>query len=624
MGRRDDRVVSAGPPRPKGRGGSLGAGARGFFDSVTLGAGDEIVAGLDTVFGRNSGSKTGWTSGFGKAFAHNLKNQHRLQDIDSRDHGTARFVGQLTGALVPVVPLAGAARGAATAARSIGRASATGAGLGAVTGFNSGRDGFTNRATSAADGAAWGAGLGAAGGAVAEAAPRAMHYFRQFTRSYPQTEALAQTVRALQRDGLTVEQARQAVERFRAMGKPAVLADVGNNVRARAGVAARSPGASQTLARETLDRRLVEQAERLREDIRQTVAPNVAVHAADDALIAAREAEATPLRNAAFAHGQVDDPVINQLARLPMAQGALTRARELAEAERMRLAAQGQSIDHLPDMVPGENLDVRTLDFMRRTLGDAIDGGYRSDASFGQATASELRELRNALTRRLDDVVPDYGRYRQAYAGPSDAREALAEGRTFQRQDPEAIAARVGDLDETGRQMYRVGAARELTDKVNSSKDWVNRANGIASTPQQRLQLQAMGANADELARRAAAERQMAQLNAELAGSQTDIRRLAAADSEQAALPSTLNTTGFVDRQLARLNDFLMGNRNERVNDVIAPILYGDGSLDLNGLMQRLAEAERRGMIGGQRRAMLGSGFGGTAGLLAAPSYSND
>ena len=636
------------PPKGRGKGGmmeSMDAATRGLQSGALFNFDDEITAAWGGLWAAAINAIRG--KGFHPIDAYNriLDRERSVDRYDEQNNGGARLFGQVAGGGMTggriagrasqvagkavgavarrVLParVAASSRAAVRASGAVGAAAGAGATLGAVAGYGAG-EGESGRIRGAAGGAMAGGALGGAAGGAISLAPRVAQLYNQFTLRLPVAEAVAQTMRALQRDGLTLSQARAALDNFQSMGKPAVLGDLGPNVRARAGVAARSPGSSQTLAREVLDRRQVGQGERLNADIRQTVSPRVDVRAADDELLAQARARAAPLYDEAYAARGVSSPEIDAMLGTPAGKAALAKARTIAANEGRDPTSMGFDLDQSGEVVLTRVPSPQTLDLVKRGFDDLLEpnrnpltGRLELDAS-----GNAINGLRARFLQEVDRLNPVYGQARGAYAGPAQARDALSDGRRFASLDPEDIAAKQARNGDVGRDMFRVGAARAMTDTVNKGKPWTNRANGIASTPQQLAQLRAMGANADELARRTAAERQLAQLNGELQGSQTDIRRLASQDAETAALPLSLPRDGWIGRGLMAVQNRVLGRRVEQLNDNIAPLLFGDRPEDVSMALQLMAQAEQRGLIGQASRRALSQRSGGRLGLLAAPA----
>lgn len=478
-------------------------------------------------------------------------------------------VGKALKAAAPVVSAAvpaaegvlariAASRAGQVAAKPVARAAASGAGYGYVSGFGAG-DTLENRKQSGAIGAITGAALGAGLHTVATAAaPVVKRYVDAFMGNGATQEALRQIRNALAKEGYDVSSPAGVkalkTELDRYTDKPVALADLGPNLRNRAAVGLRSPSAAQGPALDAINARTAGQAARLRKDITDTVAPRTDVHALDDALVEQRATAALPLKQKALydanptagapttgsevpivvggrqlnknlaVTGQEgarvpvvpDDEVLQQLARLPMAQRALDNARAITAAERDRLNVTGGDISHLPDFPEkGAPLDMRALDYLKRTLDDEVRGAYQSTDSGVRAQAPQLQALRDEIRDRMrTQGGGEYGQYLDQYAGTSELRDALEAGRGagattgsrnsvpgFDQMDPEVIAREQAKRSEAGQEFYRVGAARRLTDIVNKATDPQYPSARILNSPEARAQLEATGVAPEAQAR---------------------------------------------------------------------------------------------------------------------------
>lgn len=470
------------------------------------------------------------------------------------------------------------------------------------------------------------------------------------------------------------------------LGKPVSLADIGNATRARAGVGLRAPSDVQTQSIDKILQRQRGQSGRILDDIKATVAPRTDVHALDEALVAERENAAMPLRDKAlFTEGPgfgnpslpkeplvtptglsgseapdaglrrsmglnppeaqptfvpatvpeagavvpagrqavvPQDPQLQQLARLPFAQKAMTAARDLAQQEVSLRSVLGQDISHLPDVnASGADLDMRTFDYLKRFLDkevSALKRGMGTD-TFKAAEYGQVKDLRNALRDRMRRVQPDgtvgeaqgaYGDYLDAYSGTSDMIDALHAGRGpvpgepstvpgFDKLDPERIIAQQGKRSLAAQELYRVGAARRLQDVVNDTGDTRNAASRILTDDADRSRLLATGVspeNAAQLNRSLDVERRMNLLPAELSGSKTAARISAAQDADagvSASLPfnpgSPIGWLGAIGRKVL---DNGSVQRNAAVNEALLPRLL---ETDPAAIAKTIGELETAG-----------------------------
>jgi len=664
-----------------------GAGLRGFVSGITSNFDDELAAAANTVLPldrilhpeRQTASMWDGISPR-EAFEKNLATDRALVADDAKNSPKSRGAGTIAGGITQAL-LGAKAIGAAAPALSkvpgvtalarsgvgrsvVARAAAGGAASGAAAGAGAAEGSLETRRKSAALGGLTGAVLGGAvAGTVAGLSPVVKKYADAFLNKGVTQQALQQIAKALQQEGYDVT-SPQGVQALQAelssyAGKPVSLADIGNATRARTGVGLRTPSKVQSQSVDTVIARRAGQGPRLSRDITDTVAPRTDVYALDDALVEQRTATAIPLRQAALrtnktattsdgrsivlsnAQGLVpvvpEDNVLQQIARLPMAQKALGEARGLAENERMLRLAQGQSIDDLPDFPdPGAPLDMKSLDYMKRYMDKQVDQLYRNGA---HTEAAELKQLRDALRERMRTAVPEYGEYLDTYSDISSMRDALAAGRGgvmpngrgtvkgFDQLDPEQIAAGQAGRSTAEQELYRVGVARNLDDTVRSTRETAAPANRILNTPESIAQLEATGVTPENVGKLTTAvrqERQLDRLHGELTGAQTDARLAARADADAGVSGQTpFNPTSpvswlaFFGRKAAGAVDL---RRNAAINEAALPRLLAQDPAAIQRTIQELVAAGRQQEADILRRAaqskLAGAGLGN---IIGAP-----
>lgn len=567
-------------------------------------------------------------------------------------------------------------------------AGGAGAGVsGAVSGSGEGED-LDTRIQNAKRGGATGLMFGSALAPVAVSlAPAIARYANVLFGRMPEREATQQLIQALQRDGYDVT-SPTGVKALRDelgsyLGKPVSLADIGVATRSRAGVGLRTPSNVQNKMIDLVHARQAGQNIRLASDVRSTVAPRTDVHALDDALVKAREEEALPLRDEALfentgggfgnpleprlptvqrnpdaadagvmrtlgndvpetyspvvrsgtdaAEGTgrqariPDDPVLQQIARLPFAQRALKSARALAQEEVNLGTVLGNDVSHLPDVTAdGANLDMRTLDYLKRFLDKEVSKlGRQADSNtFSAAEYPQVKALRDALRERMREVVPKYGDYLDSYRGSSDLIDALQEGRAFSQLDPELIAKQQNAVGRSTaeKELYRVGVARNLLDEIGSTRDGSNAASRILNSDEARAQLAATGVapqDAAKLGRSVAIERQFNLLPAELSGNASAARSTATADADagvHAQLPfnpgSPLGWLGAAGRTVLNRASTV---RNRAVNEALLPQMLETNPDAINAIISNLEKAGKYADAAKLRRAL--NTYAGTAAL---------
>lgn len=346
-----------------------------------------------------------------------------------------------------------------------------------------------------------------------------------------------------------------------------------------------------------------------------------------DAFIPFDNSAATPFSLAASGRQSriPEDPILQQLARLPFAQRALKSARALAQEEVNLGTVLGNDVSHLPDVTAdGANLDMRTLDYLKRFLDKEVSKlGRQADSNtFSAAEYPQVKALRDALRERMREVVPKYGDYLDSYRGSSDLIDALHEGRTFSQLDPELIAKQQNAVGRSTaeKELYRVGVARNLLDEIGSTRDGSNAASRILNSDEARAQLAATGVapqDAAKLGRSVAIERQFNLLPAELSGNASAARNVANSDADagvHAQLPfnpgSPLGWLGAAGRTILNHTSTV---RNRAVNEALLPQMLETNPQAIDAIISNLEKAGKYADAAKLRRAL--NTYAGTAAL---------
>jgi hypothetical protein len=138
----------------------------GVGQGITLGFGDEIMAGMAAPFRAGYNWMKGDGFDLGSAYDTELENQRRILHTAKERSPVASTVGEVTGAMATVPKAIGGAAVKATYPAMMARGAGTGAAAGAAYGFGTGEGGLENRATDAAIGGAVGGVTGGVMGAV--------------------------------------------------------------------------------------------------------------------------------------------------------------------------------------------------------------------------------------------------------------------------------------------------------------------------------------------------------------------------------------------------------------------------------------------------------------------------
>lgn len=415
------------------------------------------------------------------------------------------------GRTAPTVALAPEAATApvttAAAALQSAKAGATG---GALAGFGSAEGGLENRIEGAATGGALGGALGGSIPLVANAVGRVGgRVLDGLGLRNPQTGGDRQLLRAFERDaaggGPSLEDVASRVQaNTGANARPEFLPDMaGENVKRLAAMATQTPGTARQIAQTAIEQRTAGQADRISDDVMRLLSPNADWHGTVDALQKARAQASRPLYEQAMTRNawspRVDDFINDPIAKQGLARGLqIQRLESVARGEPFNPQQLGVTFRELPNGEFGDPVfvgrpNMRVLDMVKSGLDDILEG-YR-DGVTGRLnldrTGKAIDEFRRSYVGVLDDLNPDYKAARQAWAGPSQAMDALTKGRNVFRPDDEITAKMVRDMSPADKEMFLAGVARAIRDKVENSADGRNAVATFFNRPAFRDKLRA-------------------------------------------------------------------------------------------------------------------------------------
>jgi hypothetical protein len=441
-----------------------------FMSGATMGWSDEIGGALDAVIGGISGR------GFGDSYNRSVKTARENASVYRQNNPYFGKAMEIAGGLVSGGALAKSAASAAPV--TLGTMARQGAALGGITGAGEAEGGFTDRL----QGAGFGAGLGAAApyavaGISRAATPIARSAANLIGLGNPEVAAQRQIGRAIGDAGMTTGDVGQAVAGAPG-GKPIVLADVtGQPGRQLAATVANRPGGAMQAADAMVEARRAATPDRIAGDVDRMVGRGSggAVASQIDDLLAQRSREAAPLYEEAFSKPAGMTTRLREFIDDPIAHAGLARGLEVQRLENLARPA-GQRVpvadhaiqfaeDGTPRIVSVPNM--RTLDSIKRGLDDILEQ-YRQPS--GRLVLDQrgraVERVRRAYVEELSQGNPAYNAARAAWAGPSEAMDAIAMGRKIVTADRDVVARQLADMSPTEREFFRIGIARALTDRT--------------------------------------------------------------------------------------------------------------------------------------------------------------
>jgi len=203
----------------------------------------------------------------------------------------------------------------------------------------------------------------------------------------------------------------------------------------------------------------------------------------------------------------IDDPRILEILQSPAFKQALGKAKQLNDMQRNRAKLEGVtdlSQFDFPDLIDGGLPSLRELDKVKRSLSRVADAEFRKEGG-DKAIGDEINKTKNSFVRVLDEITEDadgispYQQARRAYQGDAEILDALADGvKDYGKTSPENIRRLISDYSPSEVEIYRIGAARSIMDKVNKNKDGSNAAGKVVDAPTDRRRLRALFPDGEE------------------------------------------------------------------------------------------------------------------------------
>lgn len=210
-------------------------------------------------------------------------------------------------------------------------------------------------------------------------------------------------------------------------------------------------------------------------------------------------ADADTMYDAAYAVGDINDPVVSRVLQEPEFQKFFTKAQGILDKKRLaaELDPQGDpskfTLKPIYDPQTGQMVatpDVRTLDYIKQGIDAEINELFSAGKS---AEARALKDLRSQFVNRIDELVPEYKAARAEYAGDMEVLDALRMGRDeFNKLDPEQVQAFMKTASKGEKDAFRTGVARNLFDQIMDPSTNLDAARKIIGSPSTRKALESV------------------------------------------------------------------------------------------------------------------------------------
>lgn len=476
--------------------------------------------------------------------------------------------------------------------------------------------------------------------------------------------ALAKVQQAMDRDGLTLEQASQKAAGAFGMEPNTLMELAGRNMKRLGRSVLTAPGPGSDLMASTMEDRAKGEEETILgnlyghsglggpTNVRQTV----------DQLVEQRSNEAQGNYGALRQAEPAVIPELRELSKRPSFRAAYARAEQIAaeegtpmpplfsksKVEGLNLPSEFESAGErqpLEQPVFDEKgnpraLDFQTVDRIKRGLddlsyraergGNVLAGQSATDAGgLGPEAIAKIKGTRAQFLKLADKAFPDYPAARSAFAGKTALADALEQGRKVFTTRPEDAQAYLSTLGNSEQEMFRRGAAeafREKIEGVPSGNDITRRvfdkttdAKRLALVFPNKADLQSFGERVGTAAQRFRT-RNFLGAQSQTADKLAEVADLAGVSLQDVADLATGNAKGILRRTTAKFAGQSQQNLSEEMANQIAQRLTA-GARPGTSIQDALNELRQAQRSQSARRSIFGKTLAGAtaAGVSQVP-----
>ena len=464
--------------------GEYGSGlAKSALSGLTFNLSDEAIAGLRSLAGT--------------PYEQAIEEERAQQKKFKEQYPVAALGAEVAGSLpTMLIPGLGPAKGLQFASR-VGKlaepfvqAGIVGAKQGALSGFGEAEGDLADRAAGAAKGAGVGAVAGGAlTGAGRIASPIIGSLAERVSPKVSEQVALGKVLDDLQRSGLTPAEARQKLVEMQSTGAPAQLFDVAPSLTSRAEAIAQKPSQGAEGIISDIEQRQAGQRDRIMSSAQRELGASADYYGSEEAIKKQLQTNAKPFYEAAYnaeipfeAQAQLQTIMDSVNKAFPSAQNY---ARRLMAADQQEARRTGTQLVDAGTGIPMKTFEqipqIQQWDYIMRGL---------NQAGRAQPAGSEMQRAAYNLRREIGDVldehVDDFAKARSIYKGDKEVQDALENGKNFFRADPELLKREFSTMSDAEKQAYRIGALKNIRDRLYGSGDTTDATKRIGQSIQDR------------------------------------------------------------------------------------------------------------------------------------------
>lgn len=301
-----------------------------------------------------------------------------------------------------------------------------------------------------------------------------------------QRRADTKIIQALQRDKLTVQQVKDAMDVIRKSGyKPETIMEFGGEATKRLGEVVSMYPAAGSVAAKMVEERKAGQPERILTDFQNAFKTNADAVAVADNLITARQKTAAPLYQKAYEKGAtISGAELDDFMKLPKFKDAYKKAQSLAEYDGIKL----------PDLQETGNVfNLQTADYIKRGLDDVLFVSKMPISGIGKDEIRRLGDKRTDFVNFVDSLAPvEYKQARQAFSGTTSIIDAVEQGKNFFNLEARELRKTYDALTPAEKDGFAIGAYDAIKGKINSGADGVDQVRRTFGSPEKRDQIRVL------------------------------------------------------------------------------------------------------------------------------------
>jgi len=452
--------------------------ARSVVQGLTFGFGEELEAGIKTGFGL--------IGDYDKEVTNLRKDIEDFQKTNPLLSLGGEVVGGVLPALIPGVGLATAARTAAGTGQAALRGAGVGAGYGAAYGAGTAEGDIGERLKGAGTGGLVGGAFGGAvpvvGRAFSAGTTRLADAFGVGGAKRAEQFADQKILQALEREGLTPDEAVVKLQKARDLGQEDLLiADLGESMRALGYSAQAIPQRSKTKVAEKLEERAAEQAERITDDLtsRAKIDGPFSLQYIDE-LTKAQEELSKPLYKEAYQQ-TIPTKAFKDFFTGPRSTVMIEASKNAKKIQ----AAKGKEIIDISKILKNKkelnkflrgDIPTEYLHSIKMGLDDLI--ASQVDNLSGRATkkGAAYIQLKNDFNKIIESYNPAYKKANKTFSDFARLRQAYEVGFKAKNKSPQYLNKLISTFNDGEKEAFKVGFianVKDQSEKLSDSRDFV-------------------------------------------------------------------------------------------------------------------------------------------------------